>query len=128
MNEKFSYVIKEDAPYVAATTQKEPTGILPAGTFCALINDGDTGGRVRTEDGIEGWVAWDKVEKLEFNYVIKEDAPYVAATTQKEPTGILPAGTRCVLINDGDMGGRVRTEDGIEGWVSWGNIEKLEPS
>jgi hypothetical protein len=67
----------------------------------------------------------------DFNYVIKKDAPYVAAMdpiAQMEPTGILPAGTRCTLINDGDMGGRVRTEAGIEGWVAWDNIEELEPS
>jgi hypothetical protein len=63
--------------------------------------------------------------------VINEDPPYFAAmapTTQKEPTGILPAGSRCALINDGYIGGRVRTEDGIEGWIAWDNIEKLEPS
>jgi hypothetical protein len=62
----------------------------------------------------------------EANYVIKDDAPYVVSLDQKQPTGTLPAGTRCVLINDGDMGGMVRTERGIEGWVAWDKLEKID--
>lgn len=61
-----------------------------------------------------------------FPYRLTRDVPYYRTGPQqaRPPDGTLRAGTRVILIYDGGSYSRVRTEGGVEGYVSTDAIER----
>jgi hypothetical protein len=136
-----SYRLTTDSDFYRDSPQqaRPPDGTLAAGTTVVVLQWAGSYTQVRTEDGDVGFIetgsitppniATPAVPESEFTHQIVTDTEHYKVGPQQAqpPDGILAAGTRVVVLEDAGSYVRVRSEDGVEGYVASDSLEAVLP-